>query len=86
LKIQLKKLANSKIFPMSEITPEDFADSEPGARFQFFLKTVSSSLGPAVTIGELSLQSFMQQKLFMISSDDCISHPKVSKRKGMSNH
>jgi hypothetical protein len=34
-----------------------------------------------VTIGGLSPQSFMQQKPFMISSDECISHPKVSKGK-----
>jgi hypothetical protein len=66
-KIELKKLANS----------------EPGAKFSVFPKTVSSPLGSAVTIGELSSQSFMRQKknLFMTSSNECISHPKVSKGK-----
>ena len=43
-KIELKKLDNS----------------EPGAKFSVFPKTFSSSLGNAVTIGELSSPSFMQ--------------------------
>jgi hypothetical protein len=45
-KTKLKKLANSEIFAMSQITLEDFADSEPGAKFPVFRKTVISSLGP----------------------------------------
>jgi hypothetical protein len=56
----MNKLANSEIFAMSEINPEDFADSEPGAKFSVFPKTVSSSLGSAVAIGGLSSQSFTQ--------------------------
>jgi hypothetical protein len=50
-KIELKKLANSEIFAMSEITPEDFADSEPGAKFSVFPKTVTSSQGSSLIIG-----------------------------------
>jgi hypothetical protein len=85
-KIELKKLANSENFANSEIAPEAFAYSEPGAKFSVFPETVRSSLGSAVTIGVLPSQSFTRQKLFMTSSNECISHPKVSKGKGMSNY
>jgi hypothetical protein len=57
----MKKLTNSKKkITNREITPKDFADSEPGDIFNFFPETVSSSLGSAMTIGELSSQSFMR--------------------------
>jgi hypothetical protein len=64
-KIELKKLANS----------------EPGAKFSVFPKTVSSSLGSAVTIGELSSQSFMRWKPL-----NAYHILKFSKEKGMSNY
>jgi hypothetical protein len=38
VKIELRKLANSENFANSEIAPEAFADSEPGAKFSVFPK------------------------------------------------
>jgi hypothetical protein len=44
VKLSWRKHANSENFANSEITPEDFANSEPGAKFRF-------SLGLEVAIG-----------------------------------
>jgi hypothetical protein len=68
---------------MSEITPEEFADSEPGAKFSVFSKTVSSSLGSAVTIGGClhNLLRNKKTKTFITSSNECTLQPKVSKGK-----
>jgi hypothetical protein len=63
-----------------KIELKKLVNSEPGAKFLVFPKTFSSSLGNTVTIGELSSPSFMQRN-FLISSDECISHPKVFKGK-----
>jgi hypothetical protein len=61
-------------------------NSEPGAKFSIFPKTFSSSLGSAVTWGVV-FTIFYATKTFITSSDECISHPKVSKReRGMGNH
>jgi hypothetical protein len=61
-KIELKKLANSEKFANSEIAPEAFTDSEPGAKFLVFLKNVSSSLGSAVTTGGVVFTIFYNIK------------------------
>jgi hypothetical protein len=74
-KTKIKKLANS------EITSDDFADSEPGAKFSVFPKTVTSSLGSAMTIGELSSQPFCNKHLLITSSNECTLPIKVSKGK-----
>jgi hypothetical protein len=55
-------------------------NSEPGTKFSVFPKTFSSSLGNAVTIEELFSPSFMQREIVLISSDECISPPKVFKK------
>jgi hypothetical protein len=52
-KTKLKKLANSENFANGEIALEAFDNSEPGAKFPVFSKTVSSSLGSVVAIGGL---------------------------------
>ena len=50
-KLSWRKYANSENFANSEITPEDFANSEPGSNFSVFSRTVISSLGSVVAIG-----------------------------------
>ena len=50
-KLIFRKYANSENCANSEITPEDFANSEPGAKFSVFLKPVILSLGSVVAIG-----------------------------------
>jgi hypothetical protein len=50
-KLSWRKHADSENFANTEITPEDFANSKPRAKFSVFPKTVISTLGLVVAIG-----------------------------------
>jgi hypothetical protein len=82
-----KKFHVKNVFRKNEL--EQLANSEPGAKFSVFQKkkkTVSLSLGSAVTIGELSSQSYMRQKLLRHQVTNAYHILRFPRKKGMGNY